>query len=278
MNDIIMIIAVSVLAACSAFFSSAETAVNSCSRPRLQNMLEKEIKGSGKALKLLDEYDKTITTLLIGNNIVNIAASSIAAILCTKIWGNYGAAISTGLLTLIILTFGEIIPKCYAKQNSELLLTRFSGVIYSLMVILTPMSLLFIKINTLAMKITGTKEETPSFTEDELKYIIESIEEEGVLEEAESEMVQSALEFDEKTVLEILTPRVDVVSIDINDPVEEIKKTISSERFSRIPVYEDNIDNIIGILYTRDYLEALTKGDTPNIRELMQQPYFVYKT
>ena len=278
MYDTIMIIAVALLVAFSAFFSSAETAVNSCSRPRLQNMLEKEIKGSDKALKFLDEYDKTITTLLIGNNIVNIAASSIAAILCTKIWGNYGAAISTGLLTLLILTFGEIIPKCYAKQNSELLLTRFSGVVYILMVLLTPLSLMFIKINAFALKITGSKDETPSFTEDELKYIIESSEEEGVLEEAESEMVQSALEFDEKTVLEILTPRVDVVFIDVNDDVDEIKKTISSERFSRIPVYEDNIDNIIGILYTRDYLEALTNGKTPNIRELMQPPYFVYKT
>ena len=278
MYDTIMIIAVALLVAFSAFFSSAETAVNSCSRPRLQNMLEKEIKGSDKALKFLDEYDKTITTLLIGNNIVNIAASSIAAILCTKIWGNYGAAISTGLLTLLILTFGEIIPKCYAKQNSELLLTRFSGVVYILMVLLTPLSLMFIKINSFALKITGSKDETPSFTEDELKYIIESSEEEGVLEEAESEMVQSALEFDEKTVLEILTPRVDVVFIDVNDDVDEIKKTISSERFSRIPVYEDNIDNIIGILYTRDYLEALTNGKTPNIRELMQPPYFVYKT
>ena len=278
MYDTIMIIAVAVLVAFSAFFSSTETAVNSCSRPRLQNMLEKEIKGSDKALKFLDEYDKTITTLLIGNNIVNIAASSIAAILCTKIWGNYGAAISTGLLTLLILTFGEIIPKCYAKQNSELLLTRFSGVVYILMVLLTPLSLMFIKINAFALKITGSKDETPSFTEDELKYIIESSEEEGVLEEAESEMVQSALEFDEKTVLEILTPRVDVVFIDVNDDVDEIKKTISSERFSRIPVYEDNIDNIIGILYTRDYLEALTNGKTPNIRELMQPPYFVYKT
>ncbi len=278
MYDTIMIIAVALLVAFSAFFSSAETAVNSCSRPRLQNMLEKEIKGSDKALKFLDEYDKTITTLLIGNNIVNIAASSIAAILCTKIWGNYGAAISTGLLTLLILTFGEIIPKCYAKQNSELLLTRFSGAVYILMVLLTPLSLMFIKINAFALKITGSKDETPSFTEDELKYIIESSEEEGVLEEAESEMVQSALEFDEKTVLEILTPRVDVVFIDVNDDVDEIKKTISSERFSRIPVYEDNIDNIIGILYTRDYLEALTNGKTPNIRELMQPPYFVYKT
>ena len=199
MQNIIMVVAIIILVALSAFFSSMETAINSCSRARLQNMKEKEVKGSSTAIKFLDEYDKTITTLLIGNNIVNIGASSIATILCTNLLGSYGAAVSTGALTLIILTFGEIIPKCYAKENSEKLATKFSAVVYFLMVILTPLSAFFIKINSLAMRLSGSSEDTPSVTEDELKYIIESIEEEGVLEEAESEMVQSALEFDEKT-------------------------------------------------------------------------------
>ncbi len=278
MQNIVMAAAIAILVALSAFFSSMETAINSCSRARLQNMQEKEIKGSKTALKFLDEYDKAITTLLIGNNIVNIGASSIATIFCTKLLGSYGAAVSTGALTLIILTFGEIIPKCYAKENSERLAAGFAPVVYSLMVILTPLSLLFIKLNSLAMRFTGSKKDTPSVTEDELKYIIESIEEEGVLEEAESEMVQSALEFDEKTVLEILTPRVDVVSIDINDSIEDITKIIVAERFSRIPVYRDSIDNIIGILHTRDYLEAMSRGETPNISELIQEAFFVYKT
>lgn len=278
MQNIIMAVSIVILVALSAFFSSMETAINSCSRARLQNMEEKEIKGSKTALKFLDQYDKTITTLLIGNNIVNIGASSIATIFCTKLLGSYGAAVSTGALTLIVLTFGEIIPKCYAKQNSEKLATAFSPVVYALMIVLTPLSLLFIKMNSLAMKLTGSKKDTPSVTEDELKYIIESIEEEGVLEEAESEMVQSALEFDEKTVLEILTPRVDVISIDIDDSIKEITKIIVAERFSRIPVYKDNIDNIVGILHTRDYLEVLSRGETPDISELIQKPFFVYKT
>ena len=278
MVNIIMLTAIMILVVLSSFFSSMETAVNSCSRARLQNMQEKEISGSATALKFLDEYEKTITTLLIGNNIVNIGASSIATILCTNIWGSYGAAISTGLLTLIILTFGEIIPKCYAKENSEKLAVKYSGIVYFLMIILTPLSLLFIRINAAAMKLSGDSSSTPSVTEDELKYIIESIEEEGVLEEAESEMVQSALEFDEKTVLEILTPRVDVVSIDIDDSTEDISKIILSERYSRIPVYKDTIDNIIGILHTRDYMEILAQEKTPNIEKLIQPPFFVYKT
>ena len=270
--------AIIVLVALSAFFSSTETAVNSVSRARLLDMQEKEVRGSTKALKMLDEYDKTITTLLIGNNIVNIGASSLAAVLFTRLVGNYGAAVSTGVLTLVILSFGEVIPKCYAKENSEKLLVRFSGIIWFLMIVLTPLSILFIKLNSLALKLSGGGSDSPSVTEDELKYIIESIEEEGVLEEAESEMVQSALEFDEKTVFEILTPRVDVVAIDIDDPKDEIRKLIVEERFSRIPVYRDSIDNIIGILHTRDYLEALAGGEEPDIEKLLSEPFFVYKT
>ena len=278
MTDIIMLVSIVILVVFSSFFSSMETAINACSRARLQYMQENDVKGSSTALKFLDKYEKTITTLLIGNNIVNIAASSLATILCTKIWGNYGAAISTGLLTLVILTFGEIIPKCYAKENSEKLAVEFSGIVYFLMIILTPLSMLFIKINALAMKLAGNKNNTPSVTEDELKFIIESIEEEGVLEEAESEMVQSALEFDEKTVLEILTPRVDVLSIDIDDDIKDITNSIINERYSRIPVYKDSIDNIVGILHTRDYLEILAKAEKPDLNQLIQQTIFVYKT
>ncbi len=278
MEYALMAAAIALLVVLSAFFSSMETAANSVSRARLQDMQEKEVKGSVKALKILDEYDKTITTLLIGNNIVNIAASSIATVLCTRLIGDYGAAVSTGVLTLVILTFGEVIPKCYAKENSERLIVRFSAVIYLLMILLTPLSYLFIKLNGVAVKLSGGISDTPSVTEDELKYIIESIEEEGVLEEAESEMVQSALEFDEKTVAEILTPRVDVVAIDIDDTPEEIRRIIVEERFSRIPVYRDSIDNIIGILHTRDYLEALSTGETPDISKLLGEAFFVYKT
>ncbi|MBQ1388049.1 MAG: HlyC/CorC family transporter [Clostridia bacterium] len=278
MNNAIIAVFIVLLVALSAFFSSMETAANSTSRARLMDLNERGVKGSAKAIKMLDKYDKTITTLLIGNNIVNIGASSLATVLCTRLVGDYGAALSTGVLTLIILTFGEVIPKCYAKENGDKLMVRFSSAICLLMTLLTPLSFVFIKLNSLALKLSGGENASPSVTESELKYIIESIEEEGVLEEAESEMVQSALEFDERTVLEILTPRVDVVAISLDSNFEETKAIIEKERFSRIPIYKDTIDNIVGILHTRDYLEELANGKTPDIKTLMQKPFFVYKT
>ena len=141
-----------------------------------------------------------------------------------------------------------------------------------------PIVFIFIKMKSAALKRMHKNEKTPSVTEDELKYIIESIEEEGVLEQQERELVQSALDFDEKTVQEVLTPRVDITAIEVNDDVRDIAKLILSERYSRIPVYKDTLDNVIGILHTRDFLEAIVNGETPNIQELIQPAYFIYKT
>ena len=144
------------------------------------------------------------------------------------------------------------------------------------MIVLTPVVFLFIKLKELAIKVAGNKNEQPSVTEDELKQIVENIEGEGVLEEDESEMVQSVLDFDDKTVLEVLTPRVDMTAIDIMESPEKLKHIIIESRYSRIPVYKDTIDHIIGILHTRDYLEDLANGVEPNIGKLIQTPYFVF--
>ena len=146
------------------------------------------------------------------------------------------------------------------------------------MFILKPFVFVFLKLKSLALKIAGGSEDSPSVTENELKYIVESIEEEGVLEESESEMVRSALDFDEKTAEEILTPRVDVTFININDSQEKIKDIIIENRYSRIPVYEETVDHIVGILHTRDYLESLADGKAPDLRDIMQTPYFVFRT
>ena len=146
------------------------------------------------------------------------------------------------------------------------------------MFILTPFVFIFVKIKTFALFISGGSEESPSVTENELKYIVESIEEEGVLEESESEMVRLALDFDDKTAEEILTPRVDVVFVSTADSQEKIKDIIIENRYSRIPVYEETVDNIVGILHTRDYLENLADGVAPNLRDIMQTPYFVFRT
>lgn len=262
----------------SAFFSCTETAFSCANKIRLKSQSDNGVKRAAKALWVCDNFDKVLTAILIGNNVVNLGCSSIATVLCMDIFQNYGAAIATGATTLLVLTFGEVIPKCFGKEASDTIVLYTASILKGMTIVLTPFVYFFIGIKTVVMKIANIKKDQPSVTEDELKYIIESIEEEGILEEIESEMVQSALEFDEKTALEILTPRVDVVLIDVEDDEKNIKDIIMRERYSRIPVYEGNIDNIIGILQTRDYLEQLTENKKPDIKELITEVHFIYKS
>lgn len=262
----------------SAFFSCVETAFSCANKIRLKSQADNGNKRAVTALWVSDNFDRVLTAILIGNNVVNLGCSSIATVLCMDLFHNYGAAIATGATTLLVLTFGEVIPKCFGKEASDSIVLYTAGILKALTIILTPFVYFFIGIKSAVMKLANIKKDQPSVTEDELKYIIESIEEEGILEEQESEMVQSALEFDEKTALEILTPRVDVVLIDADDDEKTIHDIIMRERYSRIPVYEDNIDNIIGILQTRDYLEQLSEGKKPDIKELVTEVHFIYKT
>ena len=262
----------------SAFFSCVETAFSCANKIRLKSQSDNGNRKAVTALWVCDNFDKVLTAILIGNNIVNIGCSSIATVLCMNLFHNYGAAIATGGTTLLVLTFGEIIPKCFGKEASDTIVLYTASILKVLTIVLTPFVYCFLGIKSAVMKLANVKKDQPSVTEDELKYIIESIEEEGILEEQESEMVQSALEFDEKTAHEILTPRVDVVFIDVDDNEENIKDIIMRERYSRIPVYQDNIDNIIGILQTRDYLEQLSENKTPDIKELVTEVHFIYKS
>ncbi len=262
----------------SAFFSCTETAFSCANKIRLKSQADNGNKRAVTALWVSDNFDRVLTAILIGNNVVNLGCSSIATVLCMDLFHNYGAAIATGATTLLVLTFGEVIPKCFGKEASDSIVLYTASILKALTYILLPFVYCFTGIKTLVMKLAKIKKDQPSVTEDELKYIIESIEEEGILEEQESEMVQSALEFDEKTALEILTPRVDVVCIDAEDDEDTIKDIIMKERYSRIPVYEESIDNIIGILQTRDYLEALTQGEKVDIKELLTEVHFIYKS
>ncbi len=271
-----IIIAVCVIL--SAFFSCVETAFSCANRIRLKTYADNGNKKALTALWVIDNFDKVLTAILIGNNVVNLGCSSIATVLCMNIFGDIGAAVATGATTLLVLTFGEVIPKCFGKEASDSIALYTGSILKYMTYVLTPFVYFFISIKSAVMKIANIKKDQPSVTEDELKYIIESIEEEGILEEQESEMVQSALEFDEKTALEILTPRVDVVLIDADDDPDTIHNTIITERYSRIPVYQDNIDNIIGILHTRDYLEQLSQNKTPDIKELVTEAHFIYKS
>ncbi|MEE1154965.1 MAG: hemolysin family protein [Acutalibacteraceae bacterium] len=277
-GNIIMLCIMVVCIMLSAFFSSIETAFSTVSTVRLKHSAERGNKKAQNALKIVENYDKAITSILIGNNIVNIGCSSVATVLCINLFGDAGAAISTGAVTLLVLTFGEIIPKCIAKEKPEALCLATAKTLLILMTVLTPLVIFFVSLKTVALKLFNKGTAQPSVTEDELKVLIGTSQQEGVLEQQERELVQSALDFDEKTVQDILTPRVDITAININEKNDVIKQIILKERYSRIPVYKDGIDNIVGILYSRDYLEALLNTSKPDIKKLMKPAFFVYKT
>ena len=279
MDDWFSYVLLVILIALSAFFSASETAYTTVNKIRLQNYADSGNKKAKIALFIAENYDRTLTTILIGNNIVNIGASSIATLLFVKLFGASGAAISTAVMTILILIFGEVLPKSFAKESSEKFSLAFSRPLRLLMTIFWPVVFLFIQLKKVAKHISPIKEEeSPSVTEQELKFIVESIEDEGVLEKQESELVQHALEFDEKTVQEVLTPRVDMTTLDIEDDLQTNIELVLTERFSRIPVCRGSSDRIIGILHTKDLLEALVRGDSIDLAAMVQPAFFVYKT
>ena len=207
-----------------------------------------------------------LSAILIGNNIVNIATSSISTLLFISIFGSSGAVISTIVITILVLIFGEIIPKSYAKKNAEKLALAFAGPLSALVLILKPFVLIFNKLSSIVAK----GDDAPSVTEDELKYMIDEIEEQGVIEEQESELVKSALEFDEISVSEILIPRVKIVGVELGSSIDEIKELFTTEMYSRLPVYEKSLDNIRGIITNKAFFKMLVEGGS-DIETIIQE-------
>lgn len=277
-TNVIYAIIIVILIALSAFCSCSETVFSCASPVRLKLWADEGNKKAKRALKIVNNYDKTLTAILIMNNIVNLSCSALATLLFLNICPAYGAALSTGVITFLVLTFGEIIPKCFGKEKCDNLALSTSGILAVITFILTPLVYFFIGIKKLALKMLSVKGDDPTVTEDELKYIVEEIEEHGILEKQESEMVRSVLDFDETTVVEVLTPRVDVVALNINDNHNKIMKVIKEHRFSRIPVYEDTIDHIVGILHTWDYLGMVASGNKAILKELITPAQFIFQT
>lgn len=251
----------------SALFSSTETAYSSVNKLRLKNYEAQGNKKAKKALKLANKFDEVLTAVLIGNNIVNIATSSVSTLVFMKFFGSNGAAISTIVITILVLVFCEVIPKSYAKKNAEKLALSFAAPLSFLVTVFKPLVWLLNKLSSLVAK---GGEEAPSVTEDELKYMIDEIEEQGVIEEQESELVKSALEFDEITINEILIPRVKVVGVEIGDDIEEIKKIFCTEMYSRLPVYEKSLDDIVGLITNKAFFKMLIEGGN-DIRSIIQE-------
>ncbi len=268
------VIIIIILVSLSAFFSAAETAFTSANRIRLKYMHEEGSKGAGCALKVIEKYDKCLTTILVGNNIVNIGTSSLATLLCVNLFGDRGPVIATAATTIIVLIFGEITPKTIAKGNAEAMSIFFSRILSGLMFILTPVSAVFLLIQKGATRLFNKKSEV-TVTEQELMHIIDEIEDEGVLEAQESALVRNALEFDETTAEQIMQPRVNVVGVDLYDSNEEIMELFKSEAYTRLPVYEKSLDHIVGVISYRDFTQKMMEDPHFSLSEIISDIMYI---
>ena len=264
----------------SAFFSASEMAYSSCNEVRLEHLRDDGNRRAAVALRLTERFDDTLSAVLIGNNLVNIAASSLGSVLVILLTGSDQKAwLSTLIVTVLVILFGETIPKITAKKNANRLSLRNAYAVNVLRLVLKPLIWLVVGlIALLTFRIKGEEEEDAEEAVEELQSIIETAEDEEVLDEDQSELVQAAIDFSEISASEVMTARVDVQAIDIDDDWEEIIAQVEAAPFSRLPVYEDSIDNIIGVLYLNHFLKALTDGGRADIRELLMPPCYVYKT
>lgn len=261
----------------SAFFSATETAFSVMNKLKIKNLAQKGKRRAELALKLYNKYDKLISTILIGNNIVNITAATIATVLFSYSLGeNIGATVSTVVTTIIVLIFGEITPKSLAKENPEAIALFSSPLIYVMYIILWPLNYLFTGIKIIVSKLFKSKK-YDSAAEEEIITLVEEAEEDGSLEKHEGELIKSAVSFNDLEVIEIITPRVDIIGINVNDKVQNLKKIFNESGYSRIPVFKNSIDNIIGMVSLKDFYK---RADEQNltISKLMQNVVYTTST
>ena len=264
----------------SAFCSASEMAYSSCNAMRLESMKNSGSKRAGRAVLITEHFDDALSAILIGNNLANIGASSLASVLVIMLTGTEDYAwLATLILTLLVIIFGETMPKITTKKNPNTVAVRHSGAVRFMMIILRPLIWLVVKlIHLITFKLPVPDQGGPEEAVEELQSIIETAEVEDVLDEDQSELLQAAIDFAEVSAMEVMTARVDVCAIDIDDDWEDIISVIEEAPYSRLPVYEDGMDNIIGVLYLNHFLKALSDGDRVDIRKLLMPPCYVYKT
>ncbi len=264
----------------SNFFSSSEMAYSACNRVRLENASDDGSKRAAAAVKIVERFDDTLSTILIGNNLVNIAASSLGSLAVMELLGDGYAWVSTVVITTLVIIFGETIPKIVAKNSANRIALRHAYFIRILSVLFKPLIMLVVGlIRLICLPLKG--ERTDASDDDaveELSSIIETAEDESVLDEDRSELVQAAIDFSDVMASEVMTARVDMLALDIEDDWDEMLKTIDESPYSRLPVYEDGVDNIIGVLYLNHFLKALAGDEKPDIRSLLMPVCYVYKT
>ena len=277
-SDVIQLIVIIVLLLLSAFFSSAETALTTSNKIRLRSMAEEGNKRAKKVLEITDDSGKMLSAILIGNNIVNLSSASLATTLATKIFGSAGAGIATGILTVLVLIFGEISPKTFATIHADKISLAYAGVISGLMKLLTP---IIIIINKLALgflillRVDASGAQN-TMTEDDLRTIVDVSHEEGVIETEEREMINNVFDFGDAQAKEIMVPRIDMTFADINSSYYELLEIFREDKYTRLPVYEDSTDNVVGIINMKDLLLYEDKEHF-SIRNIMRKPYYTYE-
>lgn len=277
MDPVPCIIIIIVCVVLSAFFSGAETAFTSVNRIKLKTEADDGNKKSTSVLNTIEKYDRLLSTILIGNNIVNIASASIATVLFTQKFGDNGSWMSTIFMTVIVLIFGEVLPKGVAKNHADSIAKAINPILKILIYIFLPISWIFEKLSNLVNKIFSSHKKDDSMTEDDLLTIIDEIEEEGKIKPYEKELISSAIKFDDIEVKDIVTPRKDITAIDVEMTTDEIHDIFEESKYTRIPVYEGTIDNVIGILHEKDFYSWMIKNNHESfkIKKVMQKVHFV---
>ena len=261
------------LVAASAYFSSSETAFSSLNRIRLKSQAQAGNKRASAALRLSEQYDTLLSTILIGTNIVNIAAASIATVVFVHFFKDAGVTLSTVVMTVVVLIFGEISPKCLAKQNAETVALALTPSLRVLTVLLTPLNALFTQWKKLLDRFFPPRQD-PAMTDEELLTIVDEVQSGGSIDEHKGELIRAAIEFDDLTVMEILTPRIQVAAVEEGSSLEQIGDTFRTHGFSRLPVYRDTIDTIVGVIHERDYNALLYRGER-SLESIVKDVLFV---
>ncbi len=277
-GDIVQLIVLVILLALSAFFSSSETALTTVSKMRMRSLADEGNKRAKKVLIVTENKGKMLSAILIGNNIVNIYASSLMTTLSARVLGSQWVGIATGVLTFLVLIFGEISPKTMATINAEKLSLSVAGIIYSLMWILTPVIFIINNIATGILFLMGVdpRKKGQTITEDELRTIVEVSHEEGVIEQGEREMINNVFDFGDSRARDVMIPRIDMTCASVDSTYSEIIEIFRAEKYTRLPIYKDSIDNVIGIINVKDLL-LYPSGENFSVSEILRDPYYTYE-
>lgn len=277
-GDAIQLLTIALLLLLSAFFSSSETALTTVNKIRMRTLADAGDVRAKAVLKVIEQPSKMLSAILIGNNIVNIYASALATVFATNLWGNESVGIATGALTLLVLVFGEITPKTISTISAESIALRFAGVIYIIMMILTPVIYIVNHLSLLVLKLlrVDPNKKAESITEDELRTIVEVSHEEGVIESEEKKMINNVFDFGDAVAKDVMIPRIDMSFVDVNATYQELMEIFREEKYTRFPVYEDTTDNVVGIINIKDIFLAGDASDF-SVRKFLRQPLYTYE-